>query len=71
MTKVKRLDKIREIPIEEIDGFPDHPYKVRDDEDAAIIFMCDSNLHRTTILPSEKAFAYYEKFRKDQNRSDI
>ena len=45
--------------------------KVRDDENAAIIFMCDSNLHRTTILPSEKAFAYYEKFRKDQNRSDI
>ena len=29
MTKVKRLAKIREIPIEDIDGFPDHPYKVK------------------------------------------
>ena len=28
------------------------------DRDAATIFMCDSNLQRTTILPSEKAFAY-------------
>ncbi len=28
------------------------------DEDAAAIMMCDSNLHRSVILPSEKAFAY-------------
>ena len=28
------------------------------DRDAATIFMCDSNLQRTVILPSEKAFAY-------------
>lgn len=35
MTKVKRLAKVREIPIEEIDGFPNHPYKVREDEDMA------------------------------------
>lgn len=28
------------------------------DRDEAIIMMCDSNLQRTTILPSEKAFAY-------------
>ena len=110
-----KLAKIHEIPIEEIDEFPEHPYKVKDDEDmlnlmesirdngvltpatvrkkedgryemlsghrrkracellgmetlrceiveldrySAIIFMCDSNLQRTTILPSEKAFAY-------------
>lgn len=110
-----KLAKIHELPIEEIDEFPEHPYKVRDDEDmfnlmesikdngvltpatvrkkedgryemlsghrrkracellgmetlrceiveldrdSAIIFMCDSNLQRTTILPSEKAFAY-------------
>lgn len=110
-----KLAKIHEIPIEEIDEFPDHPYKVKDDEDmlnlmesirdngvltpatvrkkedgryemlsghrrkracellgmdklrceiveldrdSAIIFMCDSNLQRTTILPSEKAFSY-------------
>jgi len=29
----EKLAKIRDIPISEIDDFPDHPYKVRDDED--------------------------------------
>ena len=109
------LSRIREIPIEEIDEFPDHPFKVLMDEDMeqlvdsvrrsgvmtpatvrqkedgryelisghrrkkacelagletlkcevkeltrdeAIIVMVESNLQRTTILPSEKAFAY-------------
>ena len=109
------LAKIREIPLELIDEFPNHPFKVRDDEDMmhlvesiqengilvpailrqkddgryeliaghrrkracelaglnvlraevvdldfdeATIFMVDSNLQRTTILPSEKAFSY-------------
>ena len=28
-----KLSKIREIPISEIDDFPNHPFKVRDDED--------------------------------------
>ncbi len=28
-----KLQKIRDIPIGEIDNFPDHPFKVRDDED--------------------------------------
>lgn len=110
-----KLKKIEEVPLELIDPFPEHPYKVRDDEDmanlvesikeygvltpatvrkkadgryellsghrrkmacekaglftlraevvemnkdAATIFMVDSNLQRTTILPSEKAFSY-------------
>ena len=110
-----KLARIHEIPLDEIDEFPDQPYKVKDDEDmlnlmesirengvltpatvrkkddgryemlsghrrhracqllgldtlrceiveldrdAATIFMCDSNLQRTVILPSEKAFAY-------------
>lgn len=109
------LPKIREIPISEIDDFPDHPFHVRLDadmdelvqsvkdrgiitpitlrqkedgryeivsghrrrkacelagletvkaevkemsRDEAIILMVESNLQRTTILPSEKAFAY-------------
>ena len=109
------LSKIREIPISEIDEFPDHPLKVIMDEDMeqlvesikrngvmtpatvrlkedgryelisghrrkkacelagletlkcevkeltrdeAIIIMVESNLQRSTILPSEKAFAY-------------
>ena len=28
------------------------------DDNVAAIMMCDSNLHRSVILPSEKAFAY-------------
>ena len=110
-----RLEKIRDIPLDLIDDFPDHPFHVRDDEDMmnlvesirtngvltpatvrkkedgryellsghrrfracqlagirtlrceivdmsrdeATIFMVESNFQRTTILPSEKAFAY-------------
>lgn len=110
-----RLPKIYDIPLSEIDDFPDHPFYVRNDEDMdqlvesikergiitpvmlrqkddgrfemvsghrrkracelagmdtikaeirnltrddAILLMVDSNLQRTTILPSEKAFAY-------------
>ena len=110
-----KLKRIYEIPLNEIDDFPDHPYKVLDDEDmfdlvesvkehgiitpatvrqkedgryellsghrrkracelagletlrteivdmdrdSSIIFMVDSNLQRTTILPSEKGFSY-------------
>lgn len=110
-----KLSKIRDIPISQIDEFPDHPFKVLMDEDMeqlvdsikrsgvmtpatvrlkedgryelisghrrkkacelvgletlkcevkeltrdeAIIVMVESNLQRTTILPSEKAFAY-------------
>ena len=111
----EKLAKIRDIPIELIDDFPEHPYKVRDDEDMmqlsesikergvitpatvrqkedgryelisghrrkraselagfetlrcevveldrdeATILMVESNLQRSVILPSEKAFAY-------------
>ena len=32
------------------------------DKDAATIFMVDSNLQRTTILPSEKAFSYKMRY---------
>ncbi|MBS5385882.1 MAG: ParB/RepB/Spo0J family partition protein [Clostridiales bacterium] len=110
-----KLSKIRDIPISEIDEFPDHPFKVFMDEDMeqlvdsvkrngvmtpatvrlkedgryelisghrrkkacelagletlkcefkeltrdeAIIVMVESNLQRSVILPSEKAFAY-------------
>lgn len=28
-----KLRRIEEIPLDKIDPFPDHPYKVRDDED--------------------------------------
>ena len=110
-----RLPKIYDIPLSEIDDFPDHPFQVRMDEDMdqlvesvkgrgiitpitlrqkedgryeivcghrrkkacelagletvpaeikeltrdeAIILMVESNLQRSVILPSEKAFAY-------------
>ena len=106
---------IREIPLSQIDPFPNHPFKVRDDDDMmnlvesiaqngllspiivrktfhkrfevvsghrrlrayellgrstipaevltitkeeATLFMIDSNFQRSSILPSEKAFAY-------------
>ena len=126
-----KLKKIYEIPLEEIDEFPDHPFKVMDDEDmmnlaesireqgiitpatlrkkedgryeilsghrrkracelagletlrsevvemdrdAAVIFMVDSNLQRTTILPSEKAFSYkmrLEAMKRQGRRTDL
>lgn len=126
-----KLKKIDEIPLEEIDEFPDHPFKVLDDEDmmnlaesvreqgiitpatlrkkedgryeilsghrrkracelagldtlrsevvemdrdAAVIFMVDSNLQRTTILPSEKAFSYkmrLEAMKRQGRRTDL
>ncbi len=125
------LSKIREIPIAEIDEFPDHPFKVLMDEDMeqlvdsvrrsgvmtpatvrqkedgryelisghrrkkacelagletlkcevkeltrdeAIIVMVESNLQRTTILPSEKAFAYkmrLEAMNRQGSRADL
>ncbi|MBQ4467591.1 MAG: ParB/RepB/Spo0J family partition protein, partial [Firmicutes bacterium] len=112
------IKKIYEIPLSEIDPFPDHPFIVRDDEDMislaesikengvltpatvrkkedgryellsghrrmracelaglntlrceivemnrdeATIFMVESNLQRSDILPSEKAWAYRMK----------
>lgn len=131
MRDEEKLAKIHEIPIEEIDDFPNHPYKVKDDEDmfnlmesirdngvltpatvrkkedgryemlsghrrkracellgmevlrcevveldrdSATIFMCDSNLQRTTILPSEKAFSYkmrLEAMNRQGRRNDL
>ena len=125
------LKKIYEIPLSEIDPFPDHPFGVRDDEDMmhlvdsikvrgvltpatvrqkedgryellsghrrmracelagidklrcevvdmsrdeATIFMVESNFQRTTILPSEKAFAYkmrLEALKRQGFRSDL
>ena len=125
------LKKIYEIPLSDIDPFPDHPFKVKDDEDMmnlvesvkangvltpatvrekedgryellsghrrmracelagidklrceivemshdeATVFMVESNFQRTTILPSEKAFAYkmrLEAINRQGKRSDI
>lgn len=46
----------------ELAGLTTMPFIVREmDDDAATILMCDSNLQRETILPSERAFAYKMK----------
>lgn len=126
-----KLKRIYEIPLDEIDPYPDHPFYVRDDEDMmnlvesvrtngiitpaivrkkedgryelvaghrrkracelagiptlraeikdmsrdeAIIYMVESNFQRTTILPSEKAFAYkmrLEAMKRQGQRSDL
>ena len=126
-----RLEKIRDIPLDLIDDFPDHPFHVRDDEDMvqlvesikangvltpavlrqkedgryelvsghrrkracelaglttlrseikdltrdeAVVYMVESNFQRTTILPSEKAFAYkmrLEAMSRQGKRTDL
>lgn len=126
-----RLPKIYDIPLTEIDDFPDHPFQVRLDEDMdqlvesvkergiitpitlrkkddgryeivsghrrrkacelagfetipaeikeltrdeAIILMVESNLQRSVILPSEKAFSYkmrLEAMNRQGQRTDL
>ena len=126
-----RLPRIYEIPLTEIDDFPEHPYQVRMDEDMeqlvesvkergiitpvtvrpkedgryemvsghrrkkacelaglgtvkaeireltrdeAILLMVESNLQRSTILPSEKAFAYkmqMDVLKRQGKRTDL
>ena len=45
-----KLSKIRDIPLELIDDFPDHPFKVRDDED--MIQLVESVKERGIITPA-------------------
>ena len=45
-----KLSKIRDIPLELIDDFPDHPFKVRDDED--MIQLMESVKERGVITPA-------------------
>lgn len=46
----------------ELAGLATMPFIVREmDDDTATILMCDSNLQRENILPSERAFAYKMK----------
>ena len=45
-----KLSKIRVIPLELIDDFPDHPFKVRDDED--MIQLVESVKERGVITPA-------------------
>ena len=129
--KENKLPRIYDIPLSEIDDFPDHPFKVKLDEDMdqlvqsikergiitpvtlrpkedgryeivsghrrkkacelagfdtvkaevremtrdeAIILMVESNLQRSVILPSEKAFSYkmrLEAMKRQGQRTDL
>ena len=57
----EQLSKIRDIPLELIDDFPDHPFKVRDDED--MMQLVESVKERGVITPatvSQKEDGRYE-----------
>lgn len=45
-----KLARIRDIPLELIDSFPDHPFKVRDDED--MTQLVESVKERGVITPA-------------------
>lgn len=45
-----KLSKIRDIPLSEIDPFPDHPFQVRDDED--MLQLVESIKERGVITPA-------------------
>ena len=45
-----KLKRIYEIPLEEIDPFPDHPFKVRDDED--MMQLVESIRERGVLTPA-------------------
>ena len=45
-----KLAKIKDIPLTEIDDFPNHPFKVRDDED--MVQLIDSIKERGVITPA-------------------
>ena len=46
----EKLSKIRDIPLEEIDDFPDHPFQVREDED--MFQLVESIKERGVITPA-------------------
>ena len=59
----------------ELAGLATMPFIVRGmDDDTATILMCDSNLQRENILPSERAFAYkmkLEAIKRQGARTDL
>ena len=64
-----KLSKIQDIPLELIDDFPDHPFKVRDDED--MIQLVESVKERGVITPAicGKFFITYAPFDAERFQS--
>ena len=50
----EKLSKIRDIPLTEIDDFPDHPFKVRDDEDMAQLIESKLTTEAIQAIMSEE-----------------
>ena len=46
----EKLSKIRDIPLSQVDDFPDHPFKVKDDED--MMQLIESIKERGIITPA-------------------
>ena len=51
----EKLSKIRDIPLSQIDDFPDHPFKVKDDED--MMQLIESIKERGIITPATDPIA--------------
>ena len=49
-----RLEKIRDIPLDLIDDFPDHPFHVRDDEDMVQLVESIKRRFNACRSPSER-----------------
>ena len=61
----EKLSKIKDIPISDIDDFPDHPFKVKDDED--MMQLVESIKERGVITPATvrlKEDGRYEKWQE-------
>ena len=58
----EKLSKIRDIPLSQIDDFPDHPFKVKDDED--MMQLIESIKERGIITPATVRF-------KDDGRFEL
>ena len=46
--KVNKLPRIFDIPISEIDDFPNHPFKVKIDEDMDQLVQSNAQVHSST-----------------------
>lgn len=64
-----KLSKIRDIPLIEIDDFPEHPFKVRDDED--MIQLVESVKKRGVITPATVRQKSIDSLENDESRNGL